>query len=310
LSGGVTIDVRPPALQRDYEVGGRVLRHVIEPELSYRFVSGIGQKERDIVLFDTTDILTNTNEAEYSLTQRFYVRRKNPQACTDGDSNCKPDVRQWASWQIAQKAFIDGNFGGALITGSRNVFDTTLDLTAVAFLTAPRNLSPVISRMRFEAINNLRLEWDLDYDSKHGLLTSDNLFAGYSFGRTTVGVGHALLNAMDENTGTADRTLKSQLVTPFIEIGKSTGRGFNVAADGGYDFDQNQLQYAGVQLVYNWDCCGLTVGYRRFVLGSGGSEIRDETQWLYSFTLASFGNVGDIRRTNAVFRDSALPPLY
>jgi LPS-assembly protein len=125
-----------------------------------------------------------------------------------------------------------------------------------------------------------------------------------------VGVGHALLNAVDEISGTRDRILKSQIVNPFLEIGTTNGPGFNLAVHGGYDFDQNSLQYAGVQAVYNWDCCGITLGYRRFELGTGGSEIRDETQWLYSFTLANFGNVGDIRRSNAVFRDRSLPPVY
>jgi LPS-assembly protein len=58
--------------------------------------------------------------------------------------------------------------------------------------------------------------------------------------------------------------------------------------------------------VYNWDCCGLTVGYRRFDLGS----IRNETQYLYSFTLASFGAGGNVRHANSVFRDPTLPPAY
>ena len=52
------------------------------------------------------------------------------------------------------------------------------------------------------------------------------------------------------------------------------------------------------------------LGYRRFVLGAGGTSVRDETQWLYSFTIASFGNVGDLRRSNMIFRDSKAPPIY
>ena len=55
-----------------------------------------------------------------------------------------------------------------------------------------------------------------------------------------------------------------------------------------------------IQAVYNWDCCGLTVGYRRFELGKVGVS-RDETEWLYSFTLANFGSVGDIRHSNSYF---------
>jgi hypothetical protein len=45
-------------------------------------------------------------------------------------------------------------------------------------------------------------------------------------------------------------------------------------------------------------------------LGTVGGVGRTESQWLYSFTLANFGNVGDIKRSKSIFRDPALPPLY
>jgi LPS-assembly protein len=249
----------------------------------------------------------------FSLTQRFYLRPTlrptEDQPCApeqkDPSGECPARPRGWASWQLAQKFFFDPGFGGAIIPDRRNVFDSTLGLTGVAFLTAPRNFSPLISRMRFEAIDNLRIEWDMDFDPKTGRLDSDNIFAGYSWGNTTVGIGHAMLNAVDENRGAAS-TIQSQQVQPFVSIGKQTNVGFNMAANAGYDFVQNSLQYAGVQAVYNWNCCGLTFGYRRFELGS----IRDETQYLYSFTLANFGSVGDIRRSTSVFRDPTLPPTY
>ena len=305
-----SLDLRPPALERDFVLArwNRVMRHVIEPELTWRYVNGIGTQAPDVLLIDTTDIATNTNQAGFSLTQRLYMSPRNPKPCDDNPENsakCNAPPREWASWQIAQTLFIDPTFGGALITGRRNVFDATLDMSAVAFLTSPRNLAPITSRMRFEAIDNLRVEWDLDYDPKLGQLNSDNLYAGYTFGRTTVGLGHALLNSVDESSGSAS-TIKSQQLQPFVTIGKQSGPGFNFAANGGYDFVLGQLQYAGIQANYNWDCCGLTFGYRRFQLGS----IRDETQYLYSFTLANFGSVGDIRRSNSIFRDPALPPAY
>jgi LPS-assembly protein len=310
-----SVDIRPPAIERDFALPrfNRILRHVIEPELTYRFVGGIGEQARDVLLIDTTDIATNTNEAGFFLNQRFYLRSTSDQPCTtDGvqtSSSCPAKPREWASWQVGEEFFFDPYFGGAIIPNRRNVFDSTLDLTPIAFLTNPRNLSPVISRVRFEAIDNLRVEWDLDFDPKDGRLDADNIFAGYSFGRTTVGVGHSMLNAVDEKSGAAS-TLQSQQVQPFLTIGKQNGNGFNLAANGGYDFVQHSIQYAGVQAVYNWDCCGLTFGYRRFQLGTVGTTSRDETQWLYSFTLANFGSPGDIRRSNSVFRDPALPPVY
>lgn len=306
--GEASLDVRPPALARDFRLAGwnRTLRHVIEPELNYRFVGGIGSAPRNVLLVDMTDIATDTNEVGFSLTQRFYLRPDHPKPCTpDEDKDCPPAAREWASWRIAQKYFINANFGGALIPGRRNVFDTTLDLSGVSFLTEPRNLAPITSRLRFEAIDNLRVQWDLDYDPKVGRFAADNIYAGYSWGNTTVGLGRALLNAVEEQGSTAS-LLKDQQLNPFVEIGKQTHVGFNLAAHGGYDFVHGELQYAGIQAVYNWNCCGLTVGYRRFALGS----VRDETQYLYSFTLANFGSVGDIRRSNTVFLDPAAPPPY
>jgi len=311
IDAEASIDIRPPALERDFVLArwNRVMRHVIEPELSYKYVGGIGSQARNVLLVDTTDIATNTNQAGFSLTQRLYLRPRNDQPCAKDDpeaaGGCPPKSREWASWQIAQNVFIDPNFGGALIPGRRNVFDSTLDMSAVAFLTSPRNLAPITSRLRFEAIDRLRIQWDLDYDPKQGQLNSDNLYAGYSFGRTTVGLGHALLNAVDESRGAAS-TIKSQQLQPFVTIGKQSGAGFNFAANTGYDFVLGQLQYAGIQATYNWDCCGLTLGYRRFQLGA----VRNETQYLYSFTLANFGSVGDIRRSNSIFRDPTLPPAY
>jgi len=302
-------DIRPPALERDFYFGSRVLRHVIEPELTYHYVTGIGDKARNVVRIDTTDIASDVNEAGLSVTQRLYVRNTGTHPCTpdagDAGGLCPDAPREWASWQIAQNVFLDRNFGGALIAGRRNVLDSTLDMSGVAFLTSPRNLAPITSRLRFEAIDNLRIEWDLDYDPKAGRMGADNIFAGYGWGRTTLGIGHALLNAVDEN-GSAASTIQSQQVQPFLAIGKQTGLGFNLAANGGYDFTLRQLQYAGIQTTYNWDCCGLTLGYRRYILGS----LRDETEYLYGFTIASFGNVGNVSRAKSVFRDPTLPPAY
>jgi LPS-assembly protein len=335
-----SLDIRPPALERDFSLPfwHRELRHVIEPEITYRFVGGIGPKARSVLLFDTTDIATNTNQVGYSLTQHFYLRPTDARPCassggedtpvlfsseTDAETEpgpsqrgaassarCDSGAREWASWQVEQDFYMNPTFGGAVIPGRRNVFASTLALSPIAFVTAPRNISPVVSRLRFDAIPNLRAEWDLDYDPRLGQFDADNLYAGYSFGRTTIGVTHSLLNAVDENTGTSSTTLKSQLLHPFLSIGKITGTGFNMAVNGGYDFVLHQVQYAGVQTVYNWNCCGITLGYRRFELGTATTAARDETQWLYGFTLANFGAVGDLRRNNNVFRDPSLPPSF
>lgn len=309
-----SLDVRPPAVERDFAFKNFTLRHVIEPELRWRFAGGIGPAERDILLFDTTDIAANDNEVGFSLTQRFYVKPAHPKPCADedaaaGDGEKKPSCgqpRQWASWQIAQRYYLEPNFGGAPIPTRRNIFDSTLDLTGISFLTGPRELSPIISRMRFEAIPKLRMEWDMDYDPKAGRLSSSNIFAGYSWGITTLGVGHALLNAVDEQGSTAS-LIQSQQFNPFLEIGKQNREGFNLAANAGYGFVHSKLEYAGVLGTYNWNCCGISLGYRKFDLGPlRGNDV----QYLYSFTFANFGSLGDVRHSTTVFRDPTLPAAY
>jgi LPS-assembly protein len=311
IYGEASVDVRPPAMERDFSLGksGWVLRHVIEPELTYRFVGGIGTQAQDVLLFDTTDIATDTNEVGYSLTQRFYLRPPNDakaRDCSPENYDCLPHPREWASWQIAQRYYLNADFGGAVIPNRRNIFDSTLDLTGISFLTGARNLSPVVSRARFEAVPNLRVEWDLDYDPKAGRVSADNVFAGYSWGITTVGLGHSLLNAVDE-MGAAASLIKSQQVNPFVEIGKQNRDGFNLAANAGYDFATSTLEYAGVMGVYNWNCCGISLGYRKLDLGP--SRTNDRT-YLYSFTFANFGSVGSVKHTTTIFRDPTLPETY
>ena len=344
-----SLDIRPPAIERDFALDGshRVLRHVIEPEIFYRYVNGI-HNERDTLQFDTTDIATNTKEAGYSLTQRFYLRNTEAKPCETqstqeppasinrtkdyagdqaapnldslgrddsvsssttphtADTGCVAPAREWASWQITQKFFIDPTFGGALIPDRRNVFTSTLDQTGVAYLVSPRNIAPVISRLRFDAIPNLRVEWDIDYDPKGGRIDADNLFAGYSVGRTTFGVGHALLNAVDE-AGSSASVIQSQIVQPFIYFGKPSDVGLSVAMNASYDFTHDTLQYGGVEAVYNWNCCGLEAGYRRFQLGS----LRDEGEWLWGFTLSSIGTAGNIHHSTSIFpTPAAMKLLY
>jgi LPS-assembly protein len=67
-----SIDIRPPALERDYELPfwHRELRHVIEPDLNYRYVGGIGAQAQNVLLFDTTDIAASPSRSGFICGQR------------------------------------------------------------------------------------------------------------------------------------------------------------------------------------------------------------------------------------------------
>ncbi|HLI78092.1 MAG TPA: LPS assembly protein LptD, partial [Acidobacteriaceae bacterium] len=83
------VALRPPAVERDFTVPGRLqklfgtdVRHTVEPELTYRNVRGV-DNFLSILRFDDADLVSDTDELEYGLTQHLYFRPKTrPQART------------------------------------------------------------------------------------------------------------------------------------------------------------------------------------------------------------------------------------
>jgi LPS-assembly protein len=80
-------------------------------------------------------------------------------------------------------------------------------------------------------------------------------------------------------------------------FGSPTKRGLSAGTNVGYDFTLNTLQYLGAQTGYNRDCCGFSFEMRRYTLGT----VRDDTQYLFAFTLAGVGSAGSLRPMLRVF---------
>jgi LPS-assembly protein len=314
-----SFELRPPALVRDFKAPtlerlfGSDLRHTIEPEIQYRFVGGVNNFA-SIPRFDTTDVVSNTNEVEYSLTQRLFFKHLHPKNCSSGDvpapingiislpgtyTECGGDTDAWITWKLAAKYFFDPYFGGAASPFRRNVLVSTLDLTGVAFLNGPRNTSPLISRFKVRTSEHSDLEWDADYDFKTGRMDASNVFADYRRDSVFGSVGYSSLQALNPSftSNLAGQVTKYNLLRLLLGYGAPTKRGLSAAADAGYDFVQNALQYGGIQSSYNWDCCGFSVEYRRLALGS----VRNENQYGFNFTLAGVGAAGNLKHSERIF---------
>jgi len=309
-------DLRPPALERDFSspwlahlVGGEV-RHTIEPEVAYRYVTGINNF-RQILRFDDTDIVSNTNELEYGLTQRLFLRHVSPHPCTGEealgpDSMCGGGTRDWITWRVAQKYYFEPDFDHAITRGTPNPLEATLDFTGIDFLTEARHTTPVISRLRMRTTTATDLEWDLDYDAKEGKITSSNMVAGYQHGLYRLQFGDSYVNVPLGTTplSTAKTPPGSpNAPNPFNQIhmtavyGAANKLGASFGVNAAYDLVHQQLQYGAVQTQYNWNCCGLDFQYRRFSLGS----IRDDTEYFYSVNFAGLSNVGDLAHRISIF---------
>ena len=139
--------MRAPVIERTFDSPhvekkfGNDIRHTIEPEVTYRYVTGINNF-LNVLRFDDVDVASDTNELEYGVTQRLFVRPVKARPCMEkaacgsgeedpddgpgqghdegegGDSKTKGPVcgsRELISWRLTQKYFFDETFGGAVI---------------------------------------------------------------------------------------------------------------------------------------------------------------------------------------------------
>jgi LPS-assembly protein len=264
-------------------------------------------------------VLTNTNEVEYSLVNRIYAKHVDPnvkdcdlqgmRTLTIGGvpqvgavpwelppgpdaQPCASGPREVLSWEIGQKYFFDPTFGNVVVAEQRNVFTTTADFTGIAFLDEARRFAPIISRLRIETSPRTNTEWDLDYDFKAGRINSSMALVNYHYGPFTIGGGDAFLRVID--TTPASEFHQFRLLFGYGQLNK---RGLSAASSFGFDASNGSLQYATAQTSYNWDCCGLSLEYRRFALGS----VRNENQYRFSFTLSNVGAFGNLRRQERLY---------
>jgi len=300
------IEINAPVIERDFtspwieSLLKRDLRHTIEPSLQYRYAGGI-DNFLNVLRFDATDIVSDRNELEYSLTQRLFLRQLKTHPCAEnetpppGATACGGGSSEWIRWRVSQEYFFDPSFGNAVTPGVRNVLESTLDFSGVAFLTGPRYVSPVISRVRVRTTEHTDVEWDLDYDTVAGRIAASNLYTDIHAGNWFGGLSHARLDAPGE--------IDSLPVSNFsqfrflIGYGNPNKSGLSAAANAGLDLLAGQLQYGAIQASYNWGCCGFNVEYRKFELGS----VRNENVYRFNFTLAGVGTAGNLRHAEQLF---------
>jgi LPS-assembly protein len=155
-----------------------------------------------------------------------------------------------------------------------------VDFTGISFLTDARRLSPLISRLKFQPTNRAGAEWDIDYDVKNGRTNASAAFVNYRFGNYTVGGGNAYLQAPSATLlpGSTQAHAFNHFRLLF-GYGQPNKRGFSGATNLGFDANLGFPRYSAVQLAYNWDCCGLSIEYRRFALGG----VRNENQFCFQF---------------------------
>jgi len=285
-TGELNVDLRPATLERVWETKTGKWKHTIEPEIQYNYVEGVNQFDR-IVLFDEDETLTDTNDLVYSVTQRLFHRGRSGQA------------NELVTWKVAQAYYFDPTFGGALVPGTRNVFQALDSITPFAFADEPRRFSPINSDLVITPGGIYDAEVRLDFDTvRHRITTAETLLkihptenlnfsvAQFSIDNTAI---FAPYNAVLQP---AENQIRFQ-----AGYGASNRRGWSASAGVGYDVKQNILQNQFVEVSYNGSCCGLSLEYRRLSLG----VIRTENQFRVSLNIANIGTFGNLRRQEKLF---------
>ena len=338
-------DLRPPALEADFSapwlrrlLGGDV-RHTIEPDLQYRYVTGINDF-RNILRFDDTDVESNTSEAKYGLTQRLFLRNMKPHPCTGDEallpqaaemtergaalpSNpavsqqdgatavtpvqlCGGGTRDWITWTVAQKYYFDPSFDNAITPGTPNPLTTTLDFTGVDFLTEPRHNSPVISRLRMQTTSATDLEWDVDYDVKEGKVTSSNLYAGYQTGLYRFQFGDSFMNVplgTTPLTTAAPRAFSGGVSTPYNQIHLLAVHGaankLGLSEGVSSAYDLIHQQMQYGAAQAQYNWNCCGIDFQYRRFSLG--SIRDDTEYFWSINLAGFTNAGDLTHRISLF---------
>ncbi len=278
-----SLDIAPPSLARIYEgpkwIADRI-KHVIEPRIRYRFTDGI-DNFGSVIRFDDTDILTNTNEADFSITNRFYTK--------DLQSG---RVREVMTLEIWQRRYFDPDFGGALVPGQRNVFRSTIDVTPFAFLDRARHASPIVTSLRVHPSWRYSLEWRYDYDELRDKIVNTAVYASARLSDLwTVEVGHHAVRN--------DPVLSppGNQISTLVRFGGFNRRGWNVATRTNYDYRQSIFIYNASQVTYNTDCCGFSFEWRRFAIG----RTRNDNQFRIALSIANIGSFGTLRPQEQIF---------
>jgi LPS-assembly protein len=282
-----SLDVRLPTVERVWGQGDTKWKHVIEPVFTYNYVNGVNYFSR-LILFDQDETLTDTNEIEYGITQRLFRRKQS------GGSE------ELVTWRLVQKYFFNSTFGGALVPGQPNVFQTLDALTPFAFAQQPRHYSPIVSDLTIQPGKRWDTEFILNYDVQTNRLNAiGTLLKLKPYKESFITLAHfSVLNLpINPVMPPPNFEQRSNQVRTLLGYGDPNRRGWNVTAGTSYDFTQGAFQGQLAEVSYNGSCCGIGFEYRRFSFGT----IRNENQYSVVFRIANLGSAGNMRRQEKIF---------
>jgi LPS-assembly protein len=309
--GEFELDVRPPALFKDFHRrsgGSFFFRHLIEPYITYRRITGVNNFDR-VIRFDYVDAVADTNEIEFGVSNRFFTQRSTENVSSAAAKATRTGQKVPTSTQpyealtitVRGKYFFDRFFGGALVPGRRNQFYPINTLSGFSYGGVPRRFSPLNIEARYRPRTDIFLDLRTDLDTRGG---------GVRALSTTFGINRPLIQAFQsfyytravelvpslaqfaDARGKEPGTLRGSQWSPSIFLGDRE-RGLFGGASFFFDFQTRpgtngrSLISSTVTVGYTWDCCAVTAQNYTFNVG-----VRQENRMVFSFRLNGIGTFG------------------
>jgi LPS-assembly protein len=166
----------------------------------------------------------------------------------------------------------------------------TEEISPFPFLDGPRNYSPVSSTLTVNPYTFFGIDWRSDYDPLRHSFVDQTVAANFTHKKFGFHVSDAIINTNPVLVPHANQ----------VNIGGSYGsanrKGWNVSAITVYDLILERRLIDFVTASYNTDCCGFSFQLRNFNLG-----LRDDNQYLFSFSLANIGTFGSLPKQARTF---------
>ncbi|HVA00189.1 MAG TPA: LPS assembly protein LptD [Terriglobia bacterium] len=292
--GDFSLDIRPPALERVFAhpIHGYLIKHVIEPEITYRVVRATDPQDiMDVVRFDNLDTLAETNEVEYSLTNTVLVRKD------VGSSTATPQARELVSLRLSQVYYFDPTFGGALEPGRQIVYEPTSSLTGIAFAQG-RALSPLVSVLKLAPSSNYDTELRADFAPNGGGVLNAGITSNLHRGSVGLSLTDFFISrTVSELVPVLPSVPLSQipsynLLRTVATYGNVDSKGFSGAFGVDYNFVEGVAHQVVSQFGYHFSCFAIDAEYRRFALG----PLRQENEFRVAVSLSNVGSFGNLRR--------------
>jgi len=308
LLGDFSVDLRPPSFEKVFtrSLWHRRFKHVIEPDIVYRLVKARNPEElANVVRYDDLDILCQTNEVEYSLTNIILARKDVPAGTTD-----MPQARELISWRISEKYYFDPTFGGVLGPNNPTVWEPTLSLTGFHFIPG-RRLSPVVSDLKVAPFSFYDTELKLDLSPNgQGILdagiTSHIKHGVYGLAFTDFYVNkNTYISLLSESTSSSSTTTATSttpttsyhLLNLLATFGDFNRKGLSGAFGVDYNIVHKIAAGAVGQISYNFGCFGLNIEVQRFSLGT----FRQENVYRMAISLANVGTFGNFKPRDRLY---------